>query len=167
MPDAVASLPDYEPKLWLWSADLHGQIGERFAAIDLDVVLLADVAPLLDTQDPIVIWDEAVGEPFNTSLMAIEPGAGNEVWDDLTPERLRRARHSATRWTGDQSWVAHVLCNNRTVPKTFGERDGVLRYRAGIHRQGVPASTKAVFFCGPIDPSTEREHSNWVRQNWR
>lgn len=162
MPEAVASLPDYLPKLWAWSPELQAIIGERYASIDLDVVVLGDVAPVL-AGHPVILWDEAVGEPYNTSLFAVDPGHGQEVWTQYTPDRLQRARRAATRWTGDQSWVAHVLGSR--VP-TFGLADGVLRYRGGLHQLGVPAGTKAVFFCGPMCPSTQREHVNWVRENW-
>lgn len=163
MPDCVASMPDYLPKLYLWSPELQQIVGERYASIDLDVVLLEDVAPVLGDA-PVVLWDEAVGEPYNTSLFAVEPGHGTTVWQHYTPERLYHARAVATRWTGDQSWVAHILGNGC---KTFGERDGVIRYRGGQHMHGVPAGTRAVFFCGPISPATEVRETGWIAENWR
>ena len=163
MTDAVAALPDYLPKLWAWSPELHGRIGERFASIDLDVVLLGNVAPLLSGSDPVRLWDEARREPYNTSLFAVEPGFGHEVWKSYTPERAAAARAKASYWTGDQSWVAHVLGPGLS---TFGERDGIYRYRGGVHQHSPPAGALAMFFCGPIDPKTEREKSAWVAQAW-
>lgn len=162
MPDEVAALPDYLPKLWAWSRDFHSIIGQRFASIDLDVVLLGDFRPLLSTNDPILIWDAAKGEPYNSSLFALEPGSGTEVWNRLSPAAVEEAKRTAGYWTGDQSWVAHVLGDG---VQTFGEADGVIRYRPSLHRYAQPEG-KAVFFCGPYDPMTERGDSEWIDRNW-
>jgi hypothetical protein len=164
MPPEIATLPDYQPKIWAWSPELHEFVGERFTSIDLDVVILGDLAPILATEAPIRLWNDAVGEPYNTSLFTVEPGYGQEVWTDFSPAALKAASENATRWTGDQSWVAHVL--GPSMP-TFGEDRGVLRYRKSQHRQSVPQGTLAAFFCGPFCPASEREHSQWVMDNWR
>src|SRR5688572_21530353 len=58
MPPEVAALADYQPKLWAWSPELHELIGERFASIDLDVVVLGDLAPVLQKQAPIELWHD-------------------------------------------------------------------------------------------------------------
>ncbi len=168
MPEAVAALPDYLPKLWAWSPYLHGLIGERFASIDLDSVVVGDPAPLLDGPEPIILWDRANLEPYNTSLFALDPGAGHEVWTAYSPERLEKARRLAPYWTGDQSWVAHVLGAN--MP-TFGEADGIIQYRPRLHRDGngetLPAHTRVAFMPGPYEPFSEQGFSEWVSQHYR
>lgn len=164
MPDSVAALPDYLPKVWAWSPELHRIIGERFASIDLDVVLLRDVAPELGGPEPVRLWDQAKGEPYNTSLFALNPGFGYEVWGRMTPDRAADARAAAQRWTGDQSWVAHVMGPH--LP-TFGTRSGIIRYRPGMHRDAPPADARAMFFCGPFCPKTESEHAPWIRDHYR
>jgi hypothetical protein len=166
MPDAVAELPDYLPKLWAWSPEFHTIVGERFVSIDLDVVLLGEMVPLLFGPEPVRLWGHGAArlEPYNTSLFALEPGFGHAVWESYTSEGLAAARAKAAYWTGDQSWVAHVL--GPDLP-TFGEADGVIRYRPTLHRQGAPAGALAMFFCGPFDPRSEAEHSEWVRREWR
>jgi hypothetical protein len=164
MPSNVAALPDYLPKLWAWSPEFHAVVGERFASIDLDVVLLGDVAHLLSGPEPVRLWDSAVNESYNTSLFAIEPGFGHQVWNSYVPESLAAARDRAVYWTGDQSWVAHVL--GPGMP-TFSESDGVIRYRPQLHRDAPPPGALAVFLCGPRSAETESEHSEWVRKHWR
>lgn len=163
MPRDVAALPDYQPKIWAWSPEFHQLIGERFASIDLDTVILGDLAPVVETDAPIRLWGDAMGEPYNTSLFTVEPGFGNAVWDRYSPEALERARGRAARWTGDQSWVAHVLGPNMPA---LSHEGSLLRYAQRRNRQGVPIGTRAVFFCGPFCPRTESDHSRWVRQNW-
>lgn len=165
MPAAVALLPDYLPKLWAFSPEFHRIMQyKRFASIDLDVVVLRDLAPVLDTDAPFHIWNSARGEPYNTSLFALQPGHCQPVWCSLTPADLARAKAAAVRWTGDQSWVAHVMGPEQS---TFGEDTGVIRYRPSRHRNELPEGTRAAFLCGPMHPSTEREKSAWIRRNWR
>lgn len=164
IPSDVVMLDDYLPKLWAWSPELHQQMPARFACIDLDVVILDDIAPVLATDDPILLWDSARGEPYNTSLFALENGCGHEVWTSLTAARLNMAKRLATRWTGDQSWVAFVL--GTPGAQTFGEDTGIIRYRPSEHRAGVPSGTRAAFFCGPMAPNTEAKHSPWVKRQW-
>lgn len=163
MPDEVVALDDYLPKLWAWSPELQCQMPGRYAVIDLDVVILGDIAPALATDEPILLWDSAKDEPYNTSLFTLEAGYGHEVWTSLSPARLASAKRLADRWTGDQSWVAFVLGNR--VP-TFGEDSGIIRYRPSLHREAPPFGTRAAFFCGPFCPRTEQSKSRWVKRHW-
>lgn len=163
MPETVAALPDYLPKLWAWSPELQLRMPERFACIDLDVVVLDDLAPALATEAPIRIWDSAKGEPYNSSLFTLDPGHGHAVWTTLEPSRVAEAKRKATRWTGDQSWIAHVLGPH--LP-TFGEDTGVVRYRRSQHQAAPPAGTRAAFLCGPCEPGAEGRHSKWIARQW-
>lgn len=163
MPDEVIALDDYLPKLWAWAPELHYRMPARFVCIDLDVVILDDIAPVIESNEPILLWDSAKDEPYNTSLFALAAGHGHEVWDTLTPQRLDFAKHQATRWTGDQSWVAHVLGPH--MP-TFGEDMGIIRYRPSQHREALPPGTRAAFFCGPMAPDTEIKKSPWIKRHW-
>lgn len=161
MPPEIAALPDYLPKLWAWSPEFHALIGKRFVSIDLDVVLLADVAPDLQTSKPFRIWAAARNEPYNSSLFVLEPDFGQEVWARYSPERLAVARDAAPYWTGDQSWIAHILGDRQ---ETFAESTGIIRYRPALH--DLEPDAKAVFFCGPYDPAIEREQIPWISRNW-
>lgn len=163
MPAQVASLPDYLPKLWAWSPEFHEIVGQRFASIDLDVVILGDLAPVLARHVPLLIWDQANLEPYNTSLFVLVPGFCQRVWKEYTPGRLAAARAMADYWTGDQSWVAHILGPLRA---TFGSETGVHIYRPFMHQGRPPEGAKAMFFCGPYDPAKEREQSKWVGEHW-
>lgn len=164
MPESVSSLPDYLPKLWAWSPEFHDLVRERFTSIDLDVVIAGDLGLVLDRPEPFLIWNKASREPYNSSLFALDPGFGNEVWTSMTPTRIACAKRMADYWTGDQSWIAHVLGPGR---ETFGEETGVMQYRPALHRERMPAGMIAGFMCGPYEPISEAEHSEWVRSAWR
>lgn len=165
MPAEVAALPRYFPKLWAFSRACGDFIGERYASIDLDAVVVGDLAPVLDTADDFLVWDQARGEPYNTSLFALEPGARAEVWDRFNEQAAEAAERTASfRWTGDQSWVAWVLGAGQ---RTFGEDAGVIQYRPTLHRAGPPAGARALFLCGPFLPDLEAAHSQWLREAWQ
>lgn len=164
MPTAVKDLPTYAPKLYLFSQAVGDAIGERYACIDLDVILLGDVSTILPAAD-FAIWDQARGEPYNSSLMAMEPGARRIVWDNLTPDAWGRARSTTRhRWTGDQTWIAECLGEGEA---TFSEATGVLQYRPSKHRQAPPDSALALFTCGPYRPDLEAAHSPWIGDAYR
>lgn len=163
MPEEVMALPDYLPKLWAFSPEFHALIGGRFASIDLDVVVTGDLAPMLSGREPFFAWNKASREPYNTSLFALEPGTHNRVWTELSPARVAHARRMAAYWTGDQSWVAHVLGPDEP---TFGEEAGVIQYRPTKHRAAPPAGMKAAFLCGPYEPRSESAHSAWMRREY-
>ena len=165
MPDNVAALPRYYPKTWALSDALGHVIGETYAAIDLDVVIVADPAAALPADVRFASWDQARGEPYNSSLFVLEPGARREVWDRFSVEAAEKAERTATyRWTGDQSWIAHVLGPGEC---TFGEDTGILQYRPSKHRAACPEGARALFMCGPYRPDLEAEHSEWVREAYR
>lgn len=163
MPSEVSSLPDYLPKLWTWSPEFRAIIGGRFACIDLDVVILKDLMAVLDVDCPFRIWDYASRELYNSSLFVVDQGFGTEVWNQLSPEALSRAKRTTARWTGDQSWIAYVL--GKGLP-TFGQKDGVVNYRPLRHRSTKPKGILAAFMCGPYEPSEEAKFSSWVREAW-
>lgn len=163
MPPEVVLLTDYLPKLWAWSAEFGRLIGGRFVSIDLDVVVTGDLAPVVQTDAPFMIWNRADLEPYNSSLFVLEPGYGRRVWQTLSREGVAAARARAPKWCGDQSWIAHVLGPDE---RTFGEETGVLQYRPKFHRQARPPFMKAGFMCGPYEPFSEMEQSTWLKQEY-
>jgi hypothetical protein len=165
MPDHVKSLQDYLPKLWAWSPEFHRILGSgRFVSIDLDVVITDDFSDVFDAVAPVILWDKASRELYNTSLFCLEVGRHHEVWTRLTADELMRAKARAVYWTGDQSWVSHVLGPGAL---TFGEESGVMQYRPLQHRITKPEEMKAGFMCGPYSPDEEALYSEWVRKEWR
>lgn len=163
MPDYISALPDYLPKLWAWSEEFHSIINRRFISIDLDTVILSDIGYIFDNDLPFYIWNEAVKEAYNSSLFVLSVNHYNNVWNDLSPNKLLVAKSKARKWTGDQSWIEYVLGSN--MP-TFGKDTGVIRYRPSKHRLDKPKRAKALFFCGPYDPITEGDKSSWIKANY-
>lgn len=170
LPAEVAALPRYYPKLWAYSKAFGEIVGERFASIDLDAVVVEDLAPVLERAPgtpghDFLVWDQARGERYNTSLFALTPGARAEVWDRFTVEAGDTAEAVVGRPTGDQCWLGYILGPGQA---TFSEASsGVLQYRPKAMRAARPEGARAFFMCGPYRPDLEAALSPWVREAWR
>jgi len=177
MPPEVRKLPTFLPKLWLWSEELGQEIGERYACIDLDALVLADLAPLLYKAE-MVIWNWCGGEYYNTSLFALDPGCRSRVWSEFSMEAMERAkkdwlhrqivdgigRHRSTVWTGDQSWVSWLLGPGEA---TISPAGAVRQFRHVDDAAAKPPGVRVFFFCGPMCPQSVARDVPWVAREWR
>lgn len=174
MPIEASRLPGFYPKLWLFSEGFGAWAYQRtggvpFVAIDLDAVILADPAPALPTGTDFAIWDEARGEPYNTSLYLLRPGARSIVWAAFSVERALVAERvigaePGKRWTGDQSWVAAVLGEGE---RTFNQAGGIIRYKPSRDRPAPAPGARVYFMCGPFRPDIEARDVSWVAEAYQ
>jgi hypothetical protein len=66
-------------------------LGDRFVCLDIDTVIVGDMAPLWDRDDDFVIWKSGTsGNPYNGSMFMLKAGARPNVW----PTSIRRFRRS-------------------------------------------------------------------------
>lgn len=164
MPEDVAALPGYYPKVWAFSEELSAAIGRRFTVIDLDAVVLGDLGPLVDRKGDFIVWNQARGEPYNTSFLTMDPHAHVGVWSAFTPARAALAQAVCPRWTGDQSWLGYCLGPGA---QTYSEADGLIQYRPSRDRAAPASGALAYFLCGPYDPASEAESSPWIQEAYR
>lgn len=155
IPQEARKLGERYPKLWLWSRE--ADLG-RFLYLDLDCVLLGDLGPLVDRDEPVVLWEDPSSRPrsvrYNTSMMLMDSGARPEVWEGYDG---RKAGGLGT----DQAWVRTSL--GPDVP-TWGPADGVVSYKR--HCQDGPGDARAVFFHGRPKP-WDLEVGHWARAAWK
>ena len=191
MPVAICFLPNYLPKLWLWSSEFHDRIEDQLAFLDLDCVVLKDPAPLVKMakDDDLRIWDWAKDERYNTSFFVLRKGCHNKVW--WRRSEIEGAMRDASRWTGDQSFVGYVLGPDQPVytledgvtpfrkqhyaPPRISKQHRVEKHRKvcagageeplivpGLDFTPAPDAT-LVFFCGTHKPRTYADRVFWVR----
>lgn len=164
MPENVAALPSYFPKLWAFSREFGQIVGERFTGIDLDTVITGNPGPLTERDGDFIIWNQAQGEPYNTSFFTLEPGARAEAWERFTLEGGLEVERKVGRPTGDQCWLGYVLGPGE---KTYSQADGLIQYRPKRHRERPEPHGLAYFLCGPYDPAEEAKVSAWVADAYR
>lgn len=143
-------------------------LGDRFVCLDLDAVIVADMAPLWDRPEPFVIWRSGTsGNPYNGSMFMLTAGARPDVWANFDPVWSPIETRRAGFYGSDQAWIA-LACGPDEV--TWTKADGVMSFRFDIEPTGkLPDHARIVFFHGngdPWDPPILKRH-RWVKEAWK
>lgn len=146
------AFPSCYRRLRLFHPDAAQSFGERFVAVDLDAVILGDLAPLWDRPDDFVAWrDPFYGHRGQIcgSMMLLRAGARPRVWTDFDPSASPIAAWRAGFRGSDQAWISLAT---RGEVATWTRDDGVYSYRGDL-RSGVrPADARIVMFHGNPKP---------------
>ncbi|NQV57088.1 MAG: tetratricopeptide repeat protein, partial [Rhodospirillales bacterium] len=125
-------------KIALFRDNLPGVSG-RVLYLDLDVVITANIDPLLKYDGAFVIMDNEYVPTFNSSVMLFEVGARPEIYDDFNETHIGR-------FGGDQDWIAYKAPDAELWPEFWCVP---YRLRAAA---APPADTKVVVFSGRPNP---------------
>lgn len=157
-------------RLWAFSGEAAAVLGSRFVSIDLDAVIVGDLAPLFDRPEDFVIWgDTAKATPYNGSLWLLRAGTRRKVWDSFDPETSPALARSLGYIGSDQAWIGAALGTGE--PK-WSTDDGVYSWRVHLkraRRPALPADARVVFFHGrekPWDPATQAA-APWISEHYR
>lgn len=160
--------PSCYRRLKLFDPAISHMLGDRFVTLDLDTVIVGDVAPIFDRSEDFVMWGETDPRSwYNGSMMLMTAGARPKVWTDFHPQKSPRAAFRAGRFGSDQGWISHVLGKGEA---TWGRKDGVYSYRVHVAPSGnvLPENAKIVFFHGKTDPwAHSAQIIPWVHKHWR
>lgn len=120
-------------------------LGERWAWIDLDCVVMGDLTPLFERDEDLVLWrSQSTRNPYNGSMVLHRAGTMPEIWQQYRPQIDLKGLPGS-----DQAWLAHLLGSRMPV---WTDRDGVYAYnRYGRRwRKGPPPGARIMFFPGSI-----------------
>ena len=153
-------------RLKLFAADAGRQFGERFVCVDLDSVVVGDLAPLWHRAEPFVVWRDPAYRaggpvsPYNGSMFLLSAGARAGVWDSFDAIASVAAIKRAGVKGSDQAWLAIALDLSEA---TWGPNDGVLwSMRLGL--KPPPSNGRIVFFSGT--DKRRMPQLPWVRAAW-
>lgn len=162
--------PSCYRRLRVFSPEMAMLLGPRFVALDLDVVLVADVTPLWDRPEDFVIWgDTHPTTHYNGSMLLMTAGARRKVWDTFDPERSPREAMAAGCYGSDQGWISYCLGRGEA---RWSRADGVYSFRNDLcqdqaTRRKLPENARLVIFHGAVDPWSEQgQNIPWVRRHW-
>lgn len=159
--------PSCYRRLKLFDPEIESLLGRRYVCMDLDTVVVGDLAPIFERTEDFVIWGETNPKSFyNGSLFMMTAGARAQVWDRFNPKTSPREAYRAGRFGSDQGWISHVLGGGEA---TWNRKDGVYSYRVHIapHGNQLPADARIVMFHGKVDPwSYVAQQHAWVREHW-
>ena len=165
-------------KLMAWRPDIGAIVGgDRLLVLDLDLVMGADITPLVDRFEPCVMFRnpnfsvERGRAYFQGSIQLHTAGAHPEVWTDrFTPSFYHRVN---SRFGGhEQAWLSEVLPWDSTPVWT--DADGIY----GLGRLGdvgvtvngqLPANARIVVTPGnrePSQPELQTKHG-WIAAYYR
>ena len=144
-----AAFPACYRRLRIFAPDAAALFGERFVCLDIDMVLVADVAPLWDRAEPFVAYrDPLHPTQICGSMMLLTAGALPVVWDGFNPTRSPSLARAAGFRGSDQAWISFCA---RGAP-TWGPEDGVYSYRKDVAGKGLPAGALVIVYHGSPKP---------------
>jgi len=183
-------------RMWLYAGKLPKgkpspcDLGDRLLQLDLDMVLTADITPLVDRPEPFVILKgESTRQPYrphgwayNATVMLLTAGARSDVYDAYAADQKGVIRAAnAAGWdvtTNSDQGVATYLLAKGDPPAFWTTDDGIYSYRGiagpdgGKGHLGLPANCRIVSFHGrsgnrhPGDPALQK-CSPWILEHWK
>ena len=160
--------PSCYRRLKVFDPAMRAVFGDRFVCLDLDTVIVGDMAPLWDRPEDFVIWGETDRRSwYNGSMFLMTAGARPHVWSDFDPVESPRKALRAGRFGSDQGWISYRLGPGE---KTWSTKDGVYSFRVHISRNQwhLPENARIVMFHGKVDPdSYDAQNHDWVRRAYR
>jgi hypothetical protein len=159
--------PSCYRRLKAFSAEAEAMFGKRFVSMDLDCVIVGDLAPLFDRPEDFIIWgDTNPKTPYNGGLFLMTAGARRKVWDDFDPHKSPVIGRKLGYFGSDQAWIGACLGPHEA---RWTKADGVYSYRNEIakNRGHLPANARLISFHGHVDPdSREAQRLEWVREHY-
>lgn len=124
-PSHPTSRPNCFPRLKLFAPEMEAIFGPRFVSLDLDMVIVDDVAPLWDRPEPFVIYDARGDDHYNGSMFMMTAGARREVWERFDPIESPKLTTAANMRGSDQAWIRYCLSPSAA---TWSYEEGVYAY---------------------------------------
>ena len=168
--------PSCYRRLRLFAPDAARVFGDvDLVSLDLDTVIVRDVAPVFDRPEEFVAFGETDPRShYNGSFMKLRAGTRPQVWERFAadPEGMREKAKGDGRFGSDQGIVSYVLQDedrNRTEP-IWGPKDGVYSFRVhlGSGKHPLPGDARLISFHGGIDPWDVRaQRLQWVKRHYQ
>jgi hypothetical protein len=162
--------PSCYRRLKLFHPDAGKVFGEWLVAVDLDLVITGDLAPLLAGDEDFKIWgqsDYPKTQWYNGSIWKLKTGSRPRVWTEFDPRTSPRLALKAGKKGSDQGWFSYILGPNEA---TWGTQDGIYSYRVHLAKRQytLPEDARVVVFHGKHDPwSYHCQHHGWIREHYR
>jgi hypothetical protein len=120
----------------------------RFAWLDLDMVVVRDLAPLFDHPWDIRCWksDSLSGQPINGSIVQMDAGAYPHVWRDFDVTKTPGAARMHGYRGSDQACIAYAM-QGRELP-VWTWQDGVMYLARNCGKLAAPEIARVIFSPG-------------------
>lgn len=177
-------------RLRAFGADMAEKLGARFAWIDLDMVIVANVDHIFSRPEPLLTArPPRPPMPYQGSLVIMEAGAYAGIYDRWTPEEYVRAGDwlaSTYRIPGgtvsDEGWLWAMLGPGGNIagwpwqleepsPPTLSREDGFYFFKRDLNRGALPLPPNACIVAmngRQYDPThlKDRRAAPWIAKHW-
>lgn len=168
LPPAFPKGPSCYRRLRIFAPEAHELLGvpagSTIVSLDLDSVLLGEMAPLWDREDDFIGWRASDRAPTCGSMFLHKLGTQARVWKEFNFSlAMREAKRTGYVGT-DQAWMARMLAK---AHGSWGVADGVYSFKQHCIG-GLPKDARIVFFHGKPDPWDEdvrRDHP-WIVEHY-
>lgn len=160
--------PSCYRRLWMFS-EAAKALGERVLLIDVDLIVMRDLAPIFAyKQDfvgwrPFRDWGPTHQVRYGGGIYLLNTGTRTDVWNKFKGEPSIRAARAAGFRGSDQAWLSYAL-----GPKEFywPKSSGIYSIRDFMNTPHTPpADARLVQFNGPVKPWNSP--LTWARTNWK
>src|SRR5690554_4373738 len=160
-------------KLMIFRPDAGEVIGRRILMLDLDTVIVANIDPVVDRPEDLVLWRNPnfgirYRARYNTSIVLLTAGCRPDWWRKFDPRRSPAMLAQHTGGT-DQAWVSHCASPNEAH---WTDQDGIYGagrlgdYNPNVAGTVLPENARIVFFPGRRHPALASEHEKhpWLKE---
>ena len=157
-------------RLRAFDPGIRDLLGERFAWIDLDAVIVGGLDGILGVDADFAIngyvYGNRPGQHYNGAIVVMDAGARPQVWERFdpveSPRVIQALNRDKTLIGSDQAWISHALGPGE---RAFDRRDGVYELLSLPSQETLPDDARIVLFSGPRDPS--QSDLPWVKEHYR
>lgn len=179
LPERYRDTPRCRRRMQQFSTDFTDfTVGaERILSIDLDVVITDDITPIVDRDEPLVLWRVGYAGVYSGSFVMYDSGALNDLWLRFAADPVGYPKQAWPTGIGsDQAMLNYWL--GRTPVPHWTERDGFVTYfgrgyerlahrGVGPSQPNLPPGARIVVFGSDDIPAMESGAFPWVTKHWR
>lgn len=166
--------PSCYARLWNFSREAAGVLGERIFQVDIDVVITADLAPLIDRFQSFdfVGWSD---KRFQRNKIAggaylLRTGSMAHVWEEFDPIASPAAALAAGHLGSDQAWMSHRIGETDGIRIGTWKDAGLVKINwTQARARTAPRGARMVFTSGAKPPWSieQRRRYPWIKDHWR
>lgn len=151
-------------RLWNFSEAARA-LGDRILALDIDSLIVRDIAPLVERDEDLVVWrappDSAI---VLGAAYLLRTGTHTHIWTSFDFERSPQELLRVGRAQSDQGWLNYMLPSS--VP-AWTEADGMYLPPLGDPRP-LPETARIVSFGTLHKPWMKRAHAEhpWIVEHY-
>jgi len=141
----------------------------RFVSVDLDTLIVDDVTPIFDRDEPYVGYrDSKNPKAYSGALWMKDHDAYTNVWDSIN--LVRSLDLAEAKYVGsDQAWQSTIINGHSVKPPKWSWEDGIYDFWNIEGLPALPENARIVFFNGmrrDMSMPDLQEKYPWINENW-